>query len=240
MTPRVSVVVIGYNIEQYISQCIRSILNQDYRNFELIFVDDGSHDNTLSIAETFSEDVRVRIISKENGGCVSARKAGVRASSGEYICFVDGDDYVNHDMLSNLLECVDSHDERVDIVTSNFSFDDADGRIYESGNNIVPYTLHGDEFFRLIMTWKLLHYVFPRLYRREFLIEAGYLDYPEVSHIEDLMTNAFLGLHNPCAVFSDTVNYFYRYNPDSLTKKSKGTKHFLELVKVLALIEDRL
>ncbi|MBQ9628446.1 MAG: polysaccharide pyruvyl transferase family protein, partial [Synergistaceae bacterium] len=187
-----------------------------------------------------SEDERVRIISKENGGCVSARKAGVRASSGEYICFVDGDDYVNHDMLSNLLECVDSHDERVDIVTSNFSFDDADGRIYESGNNIVPYTLHGDEFFRLIMTWKLLHYVFPRLYRREFLIEAGYLDYPEVSHIEDLMTNAFLGLHNPCAVFSDTVNYFYRYNPDSLTKKSKGTKHFLELVKVLALIEDRL
>ncbi|MBQ3395162.1 MAG: polysaccharide pyruvyl transferase family protein, partial [Synergistaceae bacterium] len=180
----------------------------------------------------------VRIISKENGGCVSARKAGVRASSGEYICFVDGDDYVNHDMLSNLLECVDSHDERVDIVTSNFSFDDADGRIYERYNDVDYHILHGDEFFRLIMSDTIPHYVFPRLYRREFLIESGYLDYPEVSLAEDLMTNCFLGLHNSCAVFSETVNYHYRYNPGSLTKKA-GDK-LLEQVKVLEHMEEYL
>lgn len=238
MTPRISAVVIGYNIEQYISQCIKSILAQDFRDFELIFVDDGSQDNTLSIAESFTEDERVKIISKENGGCVSARKAGVRASTGEYICFIDGDDYVNHDMLSNLLECIDSHDERTDIVTSGFSFQDSSGRFYERHNSIASHVMHGDEFFRCIMSDEIPHYIFPRLYRREFLLEAGYLDYPEVSLAEDLMTNCFLGLHNPCAVFSETVNYYYRYNPGSLTKKADDK--LIEQTEVLTLMENYL
>ena len=84
MRPRISVIVIGYNIEQYISQCLESILAQDYDNFELIFVDDGSRDNTLKTAQKFSGDSRVKIIHKDNGGCVSARKAGVREAKGEY------------------------------------------------------------------------------------------------------------------------------------------------------------
>jgi hypothetical protein len=141
-------------------------------------------------------------------------------------------------MLTNLIECIDSHDERTDIVTSNFYSEDAEGRISERQNNVASHVLNGDEFFRLIMSDEIPHYIFPRLYRREFLINSGYLDYPEVSLAEDLMTNAFLGLHNPCAVFSETVNYHYRYNSKSLTKKAG--ERLLEQVKVLGYMEEYL
>ena len=162
MSPRISVIVIGYNIEQYISQCLESVLAQDYNNFELIFVDDGSRDNTLQAAQKFSGDSRVKIIHKENGGCVSARKAGVRGAQGEYICFVDGDDWLNPDMLSNLVSELDSHSERVDIAASRFFFQNSDGSFHEAGGYEKYTSCKGYEFFELMMSDKIFHSVFPK------------------------------------------------------------------------------
>lgn len=96
----ISVIVPIHNIEQYLSKCIESILNQTYKNLEIILVNDGSTDNSLSICRQYEEDNRIKIIDKQCGGVSDARNAGIKAASGEYIFLLDGDDYI----LKNAIE----------------------------------------------------------------------------------------------------------------------------------------
>ena len=98
-----SVIVPIYKVEKYLEKCITSILNQSFTDFELILVDDGSPDSCPQICDNFaSKDSRVRVIHKKNGGLVSARNIGIQAAKGDYICYVDGDDWIHKDMLSEI------------------------------------------------------------------------------------------------------------------------------------------
>lgn len=100
MKPVFSIIVPIYKVEKFLDKCIQSILNQTYDNFELILVDDGSPDNCPKICDEYAKkDKRIVVIHKKNGGLVSARNAGVEVATGEYICHVDGDDWVNEKML---------------------------------------------------------------------------------------------------------------------------------------------
>lgn len=104
--PLVTVIVPAYNIEKYIRECIESILNQTYKNLEVIIIDDGSRDATGMICDEFMYDPRVNVIHKKNEGLVAARKQGLQLSSGDYISFVDGDDRIDprfiYELLNNL------------------------------------------------------------------------------------------------------------------------------------------
>ena len=103
-TYKVSVIVAAYNIEKYIARCLDSILNQTYKNLEIIVVNDGSSDNTGEIIDKYSErDTRIKVIHKENGGVSSARNKGIDMSTGDYIGFVDGDDTIEPDMYELLV-----------------------------------------------------------------------------------------------------------------------------------------
>lgn len=105
--PLVSVIILIYMIERYIGLCIESLLNQDYENLEIILVDDGAQDRCPVICDLYAEkDCRISVIHKQNGGLVSARKAGIEASSGEYIANVDGDDWVDSGFISSLVEAL--------------------------------------------------------------------------------------------------------------------------------------
>lgn len=102
-TPRVSVIVPVYKAEPYIRRCIDSILNQTLTNFELLLVDDGSPDNCGAICDEYAaKDCRVRVIHKQNGGVSSARNTGIDAARGEYVAFIDSDDYVDKEYLEML------------------------------------------------------------------------------------------------------------------------------------------
>lgn len=101
-SPRVSIVVPVYNVEVYLSKCVKSILGQTLNEIEVILVDDGSTDESGIICDSFLEDSRVRVIHKENGGLSDARNVGVAAASSEYIGFVDSDDYIEKDMYELL------------------------------------------------------------------------------------------------------------------------------------------
>ena len=108
--PLVSVVVPIYNVEKYIGQCVDSLLNQDFENFELILVDDGSPDSCGEIIDEYSrKDDRIRVLHKENGGLSDARNAGVNIATAEYIIFVDSDDYVDSDYISELWRLHDKY-----------------------------------------------------------------------------------------------------------------------------------
>ncbi len=100
--PLVSIIVPIYKVEQYLDECISSIINQTYTNIEIILVDDGSPDRCGEMCDAYAErDQRIKVIHKQNGGLVSARKAGVHQATGEYIGFVDGDDYVLEDLCAS-------------------------------------------------------------------------------------------------------------------------------------------
>ena len=103
MKELVSIIVPVYNLEKYIEKCVRSLLQQTYTNVEIILVDDGSRDESGEICDRLaSEDSRIKVIHKENGGLSSARNCGIENATGEYIMFVDGDDFISELMVEKL------------------------------------------------------------------------------------------------------------------------------------------
>ena len=103
--PLISVIVPIYNVEKYLRKCVDSILNQTYENLEIILVDDGSTDNCPKICDYYQKkDKRIRVIHKENGGLSDARNCGLDIAKGEYVGFVDSDDFIHHRMFELLLK----------------------------------------------------------------------------------------------------------------------------------------
>ena len=102
---KISVIIIAYNIEEYIERCLKSVLMQSLSEIEIIIINDGSTDNTLKIInELVINDNRVKIINKKNSGIIEARKSGIEIASGEYILFVDGDDWLELNACDRLYE----------------------------------------------------------------------------------------------------------------------------------------
>lgn len=117
MEDLISVIIPIYRVEAYLEQCIQSVRNQTYKNLEIILVDDGSDDQCPQICDrNAQEDERIKVIHKENGGLDSARKAGILASTGKYVGYVDGDDWVEPEMYEKLIEYAQVYD--VDVVES--------------------------------------------------------------------------------------------------------------------------
>ena len=107
----ISVIVPIYNVEKYLDRCVDSIINQTYKNLEIILVDDGSPDNCLAICDSWAEkDRRIKVIHKENGGVSSARNSALDIASGDYIGFVDSDDWIEPDMYEILIKNAKKYD----------------------------------------------------------------------------------------------------------------------------------
>lgn len=115
--PLISVVVPIYNVEKYIDRCVKSILNQTYRNIEVLLIDDGSPDKCPQICDDYAvKDNRVKVVHKPNGGLASARNAGVLNATGDYICFVDSDDWIDTDTFEYGIQLIVKETQKVDIV----------------------------------------------------------------------------------------------------------------------------
>ncbi|MBR5223562.1 MAG: glycosyltransferase family 2 protein [Clostridia bacterium] len=105
--PKISVIVPVYNVEKYLNRCVESILNQTYKDFEIILVDDGSPDSCPKMCDELAQNHgQINVIHKENGGLSSARVAGFKEAKGDYILFVDSDDYIENDMLESLMTAI--------------------------------------------------------------------------------------------------------------------------------------
>lgn len=103
--PKVTIIVPVYNVEKYLTCCIGSILSQSFKDFELLLIDDGSSDLSGEICDDYVEkDARIRVFHKENGGVSSARNLGLENAQGEWICFIDSDDWVEVDFLKELIQ----------------------------------------------------------------------------------------------------------------------------------------
>ena len=106
---KISVIIPVYNVEKYIGQCLDSIVNQTYKNLEIIIVNDGTKDNSMRVVEKYLSDKRIKIINKENGGLSDARNKGILASTGSYIALVDSDDLIADTFVENLYDaCINA------------------------------------------------------------------------------------------------------------------------------------
>ncbi len=106
----ISIIVPIYKVEKYLNNCIESIINQSYKDIEIILVDDGSPDNCPAICDEYAaRDNRIKVIHKENGGLMSARQAGLKACEGEYVGFVDSDDWIDRDMYINFADSIEKY-----------------------------------------------------------------------------------------------------------------------------------
>ena len=114
MDPLVSIIVPVYNVKPYLNRCVDSLLGQSYQNMELLLVDDGSTDGSETLCDEYAaQDARVRVLHKKNGGLSDARNAGVDAAAGEYLSFVDGDDWVSPYYIENLYRALEQAQSRV-------------------------------------------------------------------------------------------------------------------------------
>ena len=115
----ISVIIPIYGVEKFLPKCIDTVLEQTYKCFELILVDDGSPDNSGKICDEYAEkDSRIKVIHKPNGGVSSARNAGINVMKGEFVTFIDPDDYIHPQMLEILLSLIDEYDADISLCFS--------------------------------------------------------------------------------------------------------------------------
>ena len=221
-TPLFSIIVPVYKTEAYIHQCVDSILGQTYTNFEAILVDDGSPDNCGNICDEYAaKDSRIKVIHKENGGLVSARKAGLQKCVGKYIVNVDSDDYVALNHLENFAQAICQHSPSV-VICGATRFSCESKSIMKVNIKAENYTSENIQSIQneLICNARgeqtMLYSVWTMAVERSL-----YSIYQEVvpdnlSRGEDLAVTAPLLANAKSIYVLDSCGYFYRDNPTSI------------------------
>lgn len=148
---KISVIVPVYNVEKYLKQCLDSIVNQTYKNLEIIIVNDGTKDNSMKIVEEYLQDKRIKVINKENGGLSSARNIGIKEATGDYISFIDSDDYISLNMYEDLVKNINGED----IIIFNYS------RLDDKTKKIVKNKYIKNN--KMIILDKKLNYLYSRI-----------------------------------------------------------------------------
>ena len=224
-----SVIVPIYKVEEYLCECVDSVLNQTYTDFELILVDDGSPDNCGKICDAYArDDNRIKVIHKENGGLVSARQAGIEASCGDYIVNVDADDYIDKDMLKNSMDIINKHSpDVIYFAMTNFNshkewlFDEcvAEGFYDEDAikEKIYPCILMNDRM-------KNINYLITVKVAKKELIKPIQLSVSKTINLgEDLPCSAPLLSSAKSIYVSRLAMYNYRHRDTSISKRFKSS-----------------
>jgi len=232
--PLVSVIVPVYMIDRYVGICIESIIHQSYSELEIILVDDGSKDRCPEILDLYaSKDSRIKVIHKENGGLVSARKAGLLASSGRWVTYVDGDDWVGTQFIEKLVRSQqETGADMVCAAQTRVIFDKAvelynalPAGVY-SKEEKGAYSLSGlqkrmmscGSFYRPGITT----YVWNKLFRREVLYDAQMNVDEKISIGEDAAVTYPALLRCSIVAVTENTEYHYRQREDSMLKQSEG------------------
>ena len=145
MNPLISIIVPIYNREKFLDKCIASIINQTYKKLEIILVDDGSSDSSLEICKKYAAtDERIKVISQENGGVSKARNKGLEVATGEYVQFVDSDDYIESNMCQTFIDCI-NNDPTIEYIICGLNYCTGEGSI--DYTTILPLPINNMEDF---------------------------------------------------------------------------------------------
>lgn len=233
---KVSVIVPIYNVEKYIGKCILSIIEQTYKNTEIILVDDGSLDDSGNIADEYAtRDNRIKVLHKTNAGVSAARNSGLDAATGDFVCFSDGDDYVMPNYVEHLLKlCLTYHADVAYTVDMYTTFHNE-----HIANNQVK-VITPEDATENILCYKVPIGVYSKLFNREFLVKNN------IRFLEDVYIGEGFNFNTACfqrankVVMSNERIYFYRRdNEASAMTKFKAAKCQMAL-KAIDIIKENL
>lgn len=248
MKPIISIIVPCYNSAQYLNQCVESIVNQTCSNWELILVDDGSNDQTPRMCDDYARrDNRIKVVHKANGGLVSARNAGYNAVTGEWMTYLDSDDWVSSDMIEILTKAIEDHED-LDlifwcmvqvlgdkVIKNKWDWKQySDGKVYDKNEcrKISSYVMNynsgiSDAVCKLLRTnWCHQYDV-----SHNASLKQG-------EESVDFVMRSFYYAEK--ALFLKKNFYFYRYNPISISKKvdEKNALCIVDCMNVMARFID--
>mgnify|MGYP001134671270 FL=1 len=204
--PKISVIVPVYKTEGLLDRCVESIVGQTYKNLEIILVDDGSPDNCPAMCDEWAEkDSRIRVIHKENGGVSSARNAALDIATGDYIGFVDSDDWIEPEMYSSLIQKISESGKN--IALCSYYAVEISGERYECRCVVDKEVLDKDDYFRFIVLGGAGGYIWNRLYDADILKEVRFDE--DIWYSEDLLFNFKTAQKSNGAAILDKIEYNY-------------------------------
>lgn len=226
---KISFIVAVYNVEKYLDRCIQSIQTQLYHDIEIILVNDGSTDRSFEICNSYAQkDNRIKVLNQDNQGPASARNKALHVATGEWIGFVDGDDFVDQRICTNVMKYFDREYDfitfsyadyergtirKVDHAKDKIEFEKNDFGILQRAtlNDIGKYKYN----LRMVNPVGLWN----KFYRRQFIEEYKIAFDPDILKLEDIAFNLMVYEYASRALYIPDVGYYYCYNPDSVTHR---------------------
>ena len=233
---KISIIIAAYNIENYIERCMASVVNQTYSNLDIIVVNDGSTDNTLNIIESFSKnDERINIINQSNQGLLKSRKIGFNNSQGDYVLFIDGDDWLEKDAIEIMYN--EMITDGCDIIQCKYY------KRYDNGKTIKfieknTGIIDPDMLIEGILLCDINHNVWTKLIRKDYIIENNIYFMDNITFGEDLAFTFELFKSKPKVKIIDNALYNYYQRSDSLT--NSFSSKVLEINKVIKYVKKEL
>ncbi|SIR07681.1 Glycosyltransferase involved in cell wall bisynthesis [Chryseobacterium indoltheticum] len=228
--PKVSVIVPVYNVEHYLAKCLDSLVNQSLQKIEIIVVNDGSKDGSENIIQQYSAKYpdKIKSFAKENGGLSDARNFGINKATGDYIGFVDSDDYVSETMFEEMLNLAEKHD--AEMVICNIQKVDEEGNITQKLTQIpnMPEKIVLESNFSVFSD--LSYFACNKLFKKELFAHKRF---KKGVHFEDIQLIPQLLLE--CKTIAQTQNFHYQYleRQDSISKT-----HNEKGLDILRAVED--
>ena len=233
----VSIIIPVYKVEKYLNKCVESVVNQTYKNLEIILVDDGSPDNCPNMCEDWAKkDSRIKVIHRKNGGLSAARNSGIEVAKGEYFCFVDSDDYVAEDYVKSLYEALKSDNADMaicDVTEVNEKYNVIDDK--KTRERLANCVKTGLELLDLILPAKTYAYVvaWNKLYKRELFNNLRYAE--GKIHEDEFIIHRLFARCNRVSVIYKPL-YYYLKRGDSII----GIGFNIKRMDAVEALEDRL
>lgn len=224
----ISIIVPVYKVENYLSKCLDSIICQTYKNIEIILVDDGSPDNSGNICDNYAKkDSRIKVIHKENGGLSDARNAGLKIATGQYIGFVDSDDYIEKDMFETMYSLSKRYNAEISIVSYN---EWKNGMILNNMDSGELDVYNKTEAIKeILIDSKIQSYMWNKLFKKELFEDT---EFPVGKNFEDIATT--LKLFEKCEIIVrlEVAKYNYIRRDDSIigNRSVKTYNDYLDVI----------
>lgn len=230
MKGKISIVIPVYKVEKYLERCIKCIQAQTYTNWEAIFVDDGSPDRSGEICDLYAkEDERIKVIHKENAGVASARNTGIESATGDYIAFIDSDDYAHPKYLEILYQLMEENKADLAIVGYKLSYGDDMEELEVKGSLEVLNSLQA---IQKIMENQQFCSPWSKLYKKALFHN---IKYPDGAIYEDLMTAFEIFQAAAKIVYQNIPLYYYFQVSESITRSKF---HYGKLDEAEALLKQ--
>lgn len=230
----VSIIVPVYNVEKYLGKCLDSLINQTYRNLQIILVDDGSRDSSGTICDRYaSQDNRIQVIHKKQSGVSAARNTGLEAVNGSYICFADSDDWIDEKMIETMYENMVEEKAQISIIGYDMVWED--GRSQKKSDENAYYVWNQREAIVQWMTQKIFKgFMCDKMFAKE--IFTG-IRFPENrSYMEDVTIGLDLFAKAETVVYSGKIGYHYRQRQGSATNSGFQERELLGITEAEKMI----